>query len=90
MLLDCIFNHLCPSFQHVQTHYLNFAGCGVVVGSAGQGSVGDSVVLEGGQSVLVFTVSSSLFTALELLPELCNLLESNRRRQRRQKRDINI
>lgn len=47
MLLVCIFNHLCPSFQHV--HYLNVAGCGGVVGSAGQGGVGDGVVLEGGQ-----------------------------------------
>lgn len=56
--------------------YLSVAGCGGVVGSAGEGGVGDGVVLEGGQSVLVFTVTPSLFTALELLPELRDLLES--------------
>lgn len=60
-------------------HYLNVAGCGGVVGGAGEGGVGDGV-LKGGQSVLVFTVTSSLLTALELLPELRNLLESNGRR----------
>lgn len=76
-----LFNHRYTSFQ---THYLNEAGCGGVVGSAGEGGTGNSVGLEGGQSVLVFTVSSSLFTALEMLPELRNLLESNRRRHRRE------
>lgn len=53
---------------------LNVAGCGGVVGGAGEGGVGDGV-LKGGQSVLVFTVTSSLLTALELLPELRNLFE---------------
>lgn len=62
-----------------QTHYLNVAGCGGVVGSAGEGRKGDGVELERGELVVVFTVSISLFTALELLPELCNLLESSRR-----------
>lgn len=75
-------------------HYLNVAGCGGVVGSAGEGGVGDGVALEGGQPVLVFTVASSLFTALEVLPELCNLLESNGRggddADTRQERDRKI
>ncbi len=69
------------------------ADCGGEVGSAGEGSVGDAVVLEGGQSVLVFTVASSLFTALELLTELRYLLESKRGEDIgdiRQKRDKNI
>lgn len=77
---------LCSIYMRLlvfQTYYLNVAGCGGV-GSAGEGGVGNSVGLEGGQSVLVFTVSSSLFTALEMLPELRNLLESNRRRHRRE------
>lgn len=61
------------------------AGCGGVVGRAGEGCVGDSAVVEGGQSVLVFAVlSSSLFTALEMQPELRNLLESNRKTHRRE------
>lgn len=59
--------------------YLNLAGCGGVVCGAGEGGVGDGVALQGGQSVLVFTVASSLFAALELMSELRNLLESNRR-----------
>lgn len=76
-------------------HYLNVADCGGVVGSAGEGSVSDGVVLEGGQSVLVFTGASSLFTALELLSELRNLLVSNSRRGEdigdiRQKRDKHL
>ena len=51
---------------------------GVVVGRAGEGGVGDGVVLKRGQPVFVFTVASSLFTALELLPKLCNLGETER------------
>ena len=59
--------------------YLDVAGCdGGVVGSAGVGGVGDGV-LERGESLLLFIVASSLFAALELLPELCNLLEWNRK-----------
>ncbi len=59
--------------------YLNVAGCGGVTGGAGEGSVGDGDVLEGRKSALVSLVVSSLFTVLELQPELCNLLASNRR-----------
>lgn len=59
------------------------AGCGGVDGRAGEGCVGDSVAVEGGQSVLVFTVSSSLFTTLEMQAQLRNLLESNRKNHRR-------
>ena len=55
--------------------YLDVAGCGGCgVGGAGGGGVGDGVV-ERGESLLVFTVASSLFAALELLPELPNLLK---------------
>lgn len=59
--------------------YLDVAGCGVGgvdvgCGGAGGGGVGDGVV-ERGESLLVFDVASSLFAALELLPELPNLLE---------------
>lgn len=56
-------------------HDLNVAGCGGGIGSAGEGSAGDSIALEEGQSHLVFIVSPSLFSVVELLPELCNLLE---------------
>lgn len=67
------------------------AGCGGVAGGAGEGGEGDGVVLEGGESVLVFTAASSLFIALELLPELHNLLETNRTRGTGMtRRDINI
>lgn len=51
---------------------------GVVVGAC-QGVVGDGVVLEGGQSVFVFTVAPPLFTSLDLLPEFCNLRAEEKR-----------
>lgn len=66
------------------------AGCGGAVGSAGEGRKGDSVELERGEPAFFFMASISLFTALELLPELCNLLESSRRTRRGQRRDVNI
>lgn len=44
----------------------------------GAGCVDDGDVMEGGEPVLVFTAASPLFTALELLPKLHYLLESNR------------
>lgn len=54
-----------------------------------EGRKGDGVELEEGESVVFCTVSTSLFTALEPPAELCNLLESSRRTQRGQRRDIN-
>ena len=49
---------------------------------AGRGEGGGGV-LKGRQAVLVFAMTTSLLTALELLPELGNLLEEERKRRRR-------
>lgn len=45
-------------------HYLNVARGRGVIGGAGEGGIGDGDVLEGGKSVLVLIVMSSLFTTL--------------------------
>lgn len=37
-----------PNWYFQSAHYLNVAGCRGVVGSAGEGGVGDGVVLKGG------------------------------------------
>lgn len=59
-----------------EQQYLREAGCGGVACRAGEGGAGGGAALLGGQAVLVSAVASSWFTAL---PELHNLLESNRR-----------
>lgn len=63
-ILVWIINHGYVSFFIPFRHNLNMAGY-----------AGDSVALEEGQSHLVFIVSPSLFSVVELLSELCNLLE---------------
>lgn len=56
------------------------AGCsGSVVGAAGCGCAGEAVVRKRRESVFVLTVVSSPFATHELLPELCYLMESNKK-----------